>query len=577
MAPRTRQSHTKGSADSAQAMGNANKVPFESSTIANTRIRSKITAQRVVSETQPQTLQPGVGKRTHAEPQAPSGTLSSASESSLANLTKKARVVGPARGRPMPLQLPSGNGVENGTLTSNDGGLAVQQHQSDSVVKGKQAELQRTSSFYPGRGDNTHALARLDHGNYTFHAPTVDDDGAVSDDDSADDNQAVELALKYPNKFSESVAIERPSWVSSGPSEPEKSGSQILGASLEDTARPTGAASTTPPLLAQPGPDPTVPTPDLSIVATQPNDDVTFNLDVPRAGWPVNTNLVFAAGSHKLMLLNQRPIVRAVIQEAIENLRAALLFTNAFPDVCSALTLIKDCLFTAALCLKPGASEVLHRLTNDQDYLLRITPLPRARICLIRSEIKECCNTITIGAFMTFGSALDIIEYVRNQLSNYTYTFPRATTHNTPNGLVMRTRPYRNDRIITIIRDMFFTGGASSFARRFRYLFPTFEGPHAEQIYEVPIAMVALVATALYAALYEWRTGELQVAEFSANAYLDVYLGHMNTLKHIREKCEGAFHLMMANIYKQADSPPNGRQPNSGVAIAQIDLNLLDG
>jgi hypothetical protein len=29
---------------------------------------------------------------------------------------------------------------------------------------------------------------------------------------------------------------------------------------------------------------------------------------------------------------------------------------------------------------------------------------------------------------MTFGSALDIIEYVRNQLSNYTYTFPRATT-----------------------------------------------------------------------------------------------------------------------------------------------------
>jgi hypothetical protein len=47
----------------------------------------------------------------------------------------------------MPLQLPSGNGVENGTLTSNDGGLAVQQHQSDSVVKGKQAELQRSELF----------------------------------------------------------------------------------------------------------------------------------------------------------------------------------------------------------------------------------------------------------------------------------------------------------------------------------------------------------------------------------------------------------------------------------------------
>lgn len=96
---------------------------------------------------------------------------------------------------------------------------------------------------------------------------------------------------------------------------------------------------------------------------------------MPRAGWPVDTDLIFALGSTKLSLLNQRPIVRAVIQEAIENLRAALMFTNAFPDVCSALTLIKDCLFTAALHLKPGATEVLDRLIRDQEYLSKITPL----------------------------------------------------------------------------------------------------------------------------------------------------------------------------------------------------------
>jgi hypothetical protein len=61
----------------------------------------------------------------------------------------------------------------------------------------------------------------------------------------------------------------------------------------------------------------------------------------------------------------------------------------------------------------------------------------------------------------------------------------------------MRTQPYRNDRIITVIRDMFFAGGATSFARRFRYLFPTYEGPCGEQTYEVPITMVALVGTAV--------------------------------------------------------------------------------
>ena len=80
-------------------------------------------------------------------------------------------------------------------------------------------------------------------------------------------------------------------------------------------------------------------------------------------------------GSTKLSLLNQRPIVRAVIQESIEHLRAALLFANTFPDLCTTLTLIKDCLLNAALYLKPGAAEVLDRLTRDQVYLVKITPL----------------------------------------------------------------------------------------------------------------------------------------------------------------------------------------------------------
>jgi hypothetical protein len=75
------------------------------------------------------------------------------------------------------------------------------------------------------------------------------------------------------------------------------------------------------------------------------------------------------------MLTSQRPIVRVVIQDAIDNLRAAMLFTNAFPDVCVALGLIKDCLLTAANRLKPGAKDILERLEQDQDYMLKITPL----------------------------------------------------------------------------------------------------------------------------------------------------------------------------------------------------------
>ena len=62
---------------------------------------------------------------------------------------------------------------------------------------------------------------------------------------------------------------------------------------------------------------------------------------------------------------------------AIENLRAAMLLSGAFPDVCSALTLIKDCFLTSASYLLPGAADVLDRLKSDLDYLSKLTVLVR--------------------------------------------------------------------------------------------------------------------------------------------------------------------------------------------------------
>ena len=65
------------------------------------------------------------------------------------------------------------------------------------------------------------------------------------------------------------------------------------------------------------------------------------------------------------------------------------------------------------------------------------------------------------------------------------------------NFLPKRTRPYRNIRIINVIRDMFFTGGTSSFANRFHSHFPIHQRKDGVVSREVPISMVALVATAV--------------------------------------------------------------------------------
>lgn len=60
-----------------------------------------------------------------------------------------------------------------------------------------------------------------------------------------------------------------------------------------------------------------------------------------------------------------------------------------------------------------------------------------------------------------------------------------------------RSKPYRNARIIAVIRDLCFIGGSNSFSRQFGSRFPTFQHNDGRVVREVPVVMVALVATAV--------------------------------------------------------------------------------
>lgn len=151
------------------------------------------------------------------------------------------------------------------------------------------------------------------------------------------------------------------------------------------------------------------------------------------------------------------------------------------------------------------------------------------------------------------------INYNRCKLTSYQYGVK---------GVPMRTKPYRNERIVTVIRNLFFAGGSSSYAHRYDYRFPRYRSNDGVVVREVPVPMLALVATAvsvthklrlhtnlksqLYAAIYEWRTGVRQASEFSTDAYLDAYNGHIGTLKHIEVERPAAFHTMMAHVYTLA-------------------------
>jgi hypothetical protein len=90
--------------------------------------------------------------------------------------------------------------------------------------------------------------------------------------------------------------------------------------------------------------------------------------------WPDDTNILFPPGSNKITLMSQRPMVRLVIQDAMEHVRAELLFNYAFPDPAVALANIKDSLLISA-SRYPGASSIYRRLVFDEQYMATITPL----------------------------------------------------------------------------------------------------------------------------------------------------------------------------------------------------------
>jgi hypothetical protein len=56
----------------------------------------------------------------------------------------------------------------------------------------------------------------------------------------------------------------------------------------------------------------------------------------------------------------------------------------------------------------------------------------------------------------------------------------------------------------------------------------------------------------LYCTILQHRTGEEVELEFSSNAFLDVYLSHVETLTTIAERNPQAFHKLMARLFSES-------------------------
>ncbi|KAI9435276.1 hypothetical protein H4582DRAFT_2059537 [Lactarius indigo] len=476
--------------------------------------------------------------------------------------SKRARVTGgesspekkgPTNARPMPLQLPS----EGETMVS---------------------------SFYPGHGDNTHSLTSLqvDPGNKFSRDSDLNKDNIENEDDWLEDEQTVNVTHKVLAKTSEVTITERPSWLGvdvTPPGTMQTPNRNVLDVDASGSAKNHGSAVSTPHsrTLSELG----APTIDLSAAATTSQTEATT--DYSGAMWPTDTDLL-PLGSNKLLLTNQYPLVCNVVQEAIEHLRASLMFNHAFPTAPIAFAFTKESLITAAKKLKPGAVHIQRRLQQDEDYLAKVVPLVAAMACRggmppvsarsVGGNGSQCRQRqLTVSAVMACGHTRgccmlgDRGGLAGSCIISTTHFRPREASllelpHvHTPAAINASFQSYGTSfhwiavlgfELVTLL-DTYYSSGALKPALH--------QGHDGILAREVPVPMVALVATAVF--------------EFSANTYLDVYRCNAGTLNYILNSRPNAYHVMMANIYTQASS--NTRHDDSpDVEIADLDLNDLE-
>lgn len=109
-------------------------------------------------------------------------------------------------------------------------------------------------------------------------------------------------------------------------------------------------------------------------------------------------------------------------------------------------------------------------------------------------------------------------------------------------------KPYQGDLLIFLIYEAVFSGAKSigiKFIERFAEL-----ANNKGNRPECPIPLLALVATAVYAALF-WKTlGSPGKFNFTGNQFSKTYVFHVKFLEDLKRDAPGRFHCMMADIYE---------------------------
>ncbi|EIN13428.1 hypothetical protein PUNSTDRAFT_129113 [Punctularia strigosozonata HHB-11173 SS5] len=267
----------------------------------------------------------------------------------------------------------------------------------------------------------------------------------------------------------------------------------------------------------------------------------TFN-----AGWPDCTWIEVPKKGKTILITAQPQHIHKLLNDATYYTHLFMCFHDAFPDHDARAELLQRAVKAAVEKLQASVRDpFLHRLEAQPTFAEYMMSSPLGRIGILRSDIKQSCEAAVVGHY---GLVSGCMERVMAELDKDKYIYARS-----PTNARLKDRPFQHPCIIDQLRTHFFAHSP----RKGRPLTQRFNDNFISSVTwdarkEIPAPMLALIATAIYAAIREWETGECVTEDFTADTYMDVYSSHMLTLADIKQASERAYHGMMAGLYEAA-------------------------
>ncbi|KAI0366895.1 hypothetical protein BV20DRAFT_1123883 [Pilatotrama ljubarskyi] len=312
-------------------------------------------------------------------------------------------------------------------------------------------------------------------------------------------------------------------------------------------------------------------------------DDSSDDVADTRTGSLSNTDIELVYPDSKwtkLPLGPQVPRVRKVAHLAIYNVSVRILFVDAFPDGSTAQSLY------ASKALMESAdklqfADIKKRLETDEDYCHDLATIPGQRISVLRGPIKKLATPLmtTVYGLSSDGCQGDA-QWLLTGL-RYIYPYHAGTKPDTPiqKRWVIQNMPYKNDAILEVLHDGFFSGHPSH-AERYKLEFSSdrsecsqvFSGSHV-------LGWIIRVIPQVGSTIRDWMQANRRpkrMSNFSADANSEIYASHIKVLTVIKEDSLAKYHVLMHGLYVMLTSGGKlAKAPDTKVedALAILDLS----